>query len=346
MSIIGEAALSAFFEVLFKKLASSDLLKIIQQEQLDAELKKWKTSLSKIRAVLDDAEEKQMTSRLVKIWLDELQDLAYDADDILDEFANEALRRKLNAELGTSKVRNFLLACCVSFNSSFVMFDANMRSKIEDINTRLQKIVTEKNDLGLIENTGGRIRTTRSWVATTSLANEKQIYGRDKDKKAIVDLLLSRELSDAQLSVIPILGMGGLGKTTLAQLVYNDDDVNCYFDLKAWACVSDDFDIVRVTKVILESIIAPETYDVNDLNLLQVKLKEKLSDKNNESLFVMHDLINDVAQWAAGGLCYRLEDTLCGNNQSDIFKKASVIPTTGFGKQELRNAIMLSLFLM
>nr|XP_023880789.1 putative disease resistance RPP13-like protein 1 [Quercus suber] len=296
MSIIGEAALSAFFEVLFKKLASSDLLKIIQQEQLDAELKKWKTSLSKIRAVLDDAEEKQMTSRLVKIWLDELQDLAYDADDILDEFANEALRRKLNAELGTSKVRNFLLACCVSFNSSFVMFDANMRSKIEDINTRLQKIVTEKNDLGLIENTGGRIRTTRSWVATTSLANEKQIYGRDKDKKAIVDLLLSRELSDAQLSVIPILGMGGLGKTTLAQLVYNDDDVNCYFDLKAWACVSDDFDIVRVTKVILESIIAPETYDVNDLNLLQVKLKEKLSDK--KFLHILDDVWNeDYNDW-------------------------------------------------
>ncbi|KAK7817864.1 putative disease resistance rpp13-like protein 1 [Quercus suber] len=147
MSIIGEAALSAFFEVLFKKLASSDLLKIIQQEQLHAELKKWKTSLLKIRAVLDDAEEKQMTSRLVKIWLDELH-------DILDEFATEALRRKLNAEPGTSKVRNFLPACCVSFHPSFVMFDANMRSKIEDINTRLQKIVTEKNDLGLIENMG------------------------------------------------------------------------------------------------------------------------------------------------------------------------------------------------
>ena len=296
MSIIGEAALSAFFEVLFKKLASSDLLKIIQQEQLHTEVKKWKTSLLKIRAVLDDAEEKQMTSRLVKIWLDELQDLAHDADDILDEFATEALRRKLNAEPGTSKVRNFLPACCVSFNPSFVMFDANIRSKIEDINTRLQKIVTEKNDLGLIENTGGRIRTTRSWVPTTSLVNEKQIYGRDKDKKAIVDLLLSRELSDAQLSVIPILGMGGLGKTTLAQLVYNDDDVSCYFDLKAWACVPDDFDIVRVTKVILESIIAPQTYDVNDLNLLQVKLKEKLSDK--KFLFILDDVWNeDYNDW-------------------------------------------------
>ena len=54
VSIIGEAALSAFFEVLFEKLTSSDVLKIFKQERLHADLKKWKTMLLKIRAVLDD----------------------------------------------------------------------------------------------------------------------------------------------------------------------------------------------------------------------------------------------------------------------------------------------------
>ena len=107
MSVIGEAALSAFFEVLFDKLSSSDLLKIFKQEQVHADLKKWKTTLPKIRAVLDDAEDKQMTSKFVKSWLD-------DVDDILDEFATEALRHKLNAEEpSTSKVRKFIPACCV-----------------------------------------------------------------------------------------------------------------------------------------------------------------------------------------------------------------------------------------
>jgi hypothetical protein len=291
MSVIGETALSYILEKLFDKLASSDLLKIFKQEQVDADFQKWKRMLLKIHAVLDDAEEKQVTRRLVKMWLDELQDLAYDVEDILDEFATEALQRELNPEPSKSKVRKIFDAC-VGSNRSFVM---SMQSKMEDIETRLQRIVTDKNDLELSENTGGRTRTTISRVPTTSLVNEGCTYGRDEDKKAIVKLLLSGESSDAQLSVIPILGMGGLGKTTLAQLVYNDDDVSCYFDLKAWVCVSEDFDIVRVTKVILQSVTS-ETCDVKDLNLLQVKLKEKLSGK--KFLLVLDDVWNeDYDDW-------------------------------------------------
>uniref|UniRef100_A0A2N9EJY8 NB-ARC domain-containing protein n=1 Tax=Fagus sylvatica TaxID=28930 RepID=A0A2N9EJY8_FAGSY len=225
------------------------------------------------------------------MWLDELQDLAYDVEDILDEFATEALQRELNPEPSKSKVRKIIDAC-VGSNRRFFM---SMRSKMEDIETRLQIIVMDKNDLELSENTGGRTRTTISRVPTTSLVNEGRTYGRDEDKKAIVKLLLSGESSDPQLSVIPILGMGGLGKTTLAQLVFNDHDVSRYFDLKAWVCISEDFDIVRVTKVILQSVTS-ETCDVQDLNSLQVKLKGKLSGK--KFLLILDDVWNeDYDDW-------------------------------------------------
>nr|POF27058.1 putative disease resistance rpp13-like protein 1 [Quercus suber] len=84
------------------KLTSPELLEFLNQDQVQADLKKWKTMLLKIRAVLDDAEEKQMTSQAVKIWLDELRDLAFDVEDVLDKFATEALQHKLTAEHSTS----------------------------------------------------------------------------------------------------------------------------------------------------------------------------------------------------------------------------------------------------
>ena len=286
MSIVVEAALSSFFDLLFYKLSSSDLLKIFRQENVDADLKKWAITLWKIRAVLADAEEKQMTDEFVKSWLAELQELAYDADDILDEFATEALRRELNAEEpSTSPVIKFINDC-VGLDRDFVTL---MRSKIEDIDTRLQKIAKEKKDLELRENTWGRIITRRSRPPSTSLVNESRTYGRDKDKKEIVKLLL--ESGDAQLSVIPIVGMGGLGKTTLAQLVYKDDEVSRYFDLKAWVCVSEDFDIVRLTKEILFSVTLETCHDNNNLESLQGKLQEKLFGK--KFLLILDDVWNE-----------------------------------------------------
>ncbi|KAM4082342.1 hypothetical protein ACJW30_11G165700 [Castanea mollissima] len=282
MSIVAEAALSAFFDVLFNKLSSSDLLKIFRQENVNADLKKWAMKLRKIRAVLADAEEKQMTDEFVKSWLAELQDLAYDADDILDEFATEALRRELNAEEPSTNTVIKFINDCVGSDRDFVTL---MRSKIEDIDTRLQKIVEDKQDLELMENSRGRTKTTISRPPTTSLA-ESHTYGRDKDKKEIVKLLL--ESSDAQLSVIPIVGMGGLGKTTLAQLVYKDNEVKGYFDLKAWVCVSEDFDILRLTKEILYSFPPESCGDNYTLNSLQEKLQEKLSGK--KFLLILDDV--------------------------------------------------------
>lgn len=60
----------------------------------------------KIRAVLEGADEKRMANRLVKIWVSELRNLAYDLEDILGEFANEGLRRKLLLEPQTQATRS------------------------------------------------------------------------------------------------------------------------------------------------------------------------------------------------------------------------------------------------
>ncbi|XP_057513816.1 putative disease resistance RPP13-like protein 1 isoform X2 [Actinidia eriantha] len=104
-----------------------------------------------------------------------------------------------------------------------------------------------------------------------------------------MELLLSDQVSNTKFGVVPIVGMGGVGKTTLAQMVYNDETVEKHFNIKAWVCVSDNFDIMRVTKAILESVTS-RTYDFKELDQVQVQLKRGLAGK--KFLIVLDDVWN------------------------------------------------------
>ncbi|XP_058225762.1 putative disease resistance RPP13-like protein 1 [Rhododendron vialii] len=108
--------------------------------------------------------------------------------------------------------------------------------------------------------------------------------------EAIMKLLRSDGESSSKIDVIPIVGMGGMGKTTLAQLLYNDGRLDGHFVKKAWVCVSDVFDVESVTRSIVESVDGP-SLDARDLNSLQVKLKESLSGK--KFLIVLDDVWNE-----------------------------------------------------
>ncbi|KAG8646233.1 putative disease resistance protein At3g14460 [Manihot esculenta] len=277
---IGVAILSPVVAALFHQLASQDLLKYVRQGKVLAELNKWKEILEDIYEVLDDAEEQQMKrkNQRVTAWTNRLTDLAYDVEDILDEFQIEARRRELKA--GASKVRKLIPA-----SYSGLKFSAKMISKIKGITTRLAEIRSQKNLLDLKAIHGER--TSRMGDrSTTCLVNEAEVYGREEDKKAILEFL-NTESSDSGFSVISIIGIGGLGKTTLAQLVFNGAKLT--FDLTAWVSIGEEFDIFRITKTVLLSFGGH--FDDEDLNLLQVKLKEMLSEK--KFLIVLDDVWNE-----------------------------------------------------
>ncbi|KAL2514464.1 putative disease resistance RPP13-like protein 1 [Forsythia ovata] len=92
---IGEVFLGAFVTVLLERLASRELLNFLRPSGIDAQLKKWRRTLLMIKAVLTDAENKQTRNEAVKEWLNDLEDLAYDLDDLVDKLNTEALQRKL-----------------------------------------------------------------------------------------------------------------------------------------------------------------------------------------------------------------------------------------------------------
>ncbi|KAK3007128.1 hypothetical protein RJ639_016275 [Escallonia herrerae] len=258
------------------------------------------SKLEPIQAVLSEAEEKQIAEKSVNMWLEQLQDLAYDLDDLLDELATEALRRNLMMAQPTqasnpSMLRKLIPACCSTIlTPRAVQFDFNISSEIDNITERLQGLLEKKSELNLMrEHVGGTSsrRTGDERPPSTSLVDEYSgFYGREKDKQAILAQMClgSESSSNRRFRVIPIVGMGGIGKTTLAQQIYNE--VKNSFDLKAWICVSDEFDELAITERIYKQI-SSESCEFKDLEKVQVKLREIISKK--KFLLILDDVWND-----------------------------------------------------
>ncbi|XP_025636555.1 putative disease resistance RPP13-like protein 1 isoform X2 [Arachis hypogaea] len=269
--LYGGAYLSPLVDVVLDNLTS-----IIEEDDSFLErnnlLGRLQNCLYDVGPVLDDAELKQFTDKRVKKWLVDLQDALYFADDLLDELSTKAAIDATQRDPGNSSSWSRLVDSYIEDSGD-----------LEKIVQRLESVVARKNYLRLKESA----KVDMSWrIPSTCLVEPSEIRGRKEDKEALLKLLLDdAAAADGDLSVIPIVGMGGIGKTTLAQLVYHDDKVKDNFDFQGWVCVLEEFDVVKVTKTIIEAITS-SSCNLTDLNLLQLDLKEKLS---RQKFFVVLD---------------------------------------------------------
>ncbi|XP_048494295.1 putative disease resistance protein RGA3 [Beta vulgaris subsp. vulgaris] len=140
------------------------------------------------------------------------------------------------------------------------VFNLDIQSRIDDITERLQDIQARTQFLGLsvvhiTQQQPHQTEAHRSTRESTSLLSESE---------------------------------GGIGKTTLAQYVYNNDEVTSHFDWKAWVCVSDLFDVKRITTIIINSVTKQQAGDYKDLNQAQEKLKELVVGK--KFIIVLDDI--------------------------------------------------------
>ncbi|KAJ0478653.1 putative P-loop containing nucleoside triphosphate hydrolase, leucine-rich repeat domain superfamily [Helianthus annuus] len=276
---MAEIIASELLKVVFEKLSSEAVKKIGRSQGIQSELKKLERTLTQIQSLLNDASQKEITDEAVQNWLNGLQHLAYDIDDVLDDLATQAMHRELTQQSGaiTSKVKKLVPTWYTNLSLS-----QRMHHKLDDITTKLQDLEKEKVSLGLI------VKDERSKrIYQTSLVDTSSIVGREKEKKELLVKLLGDEPCDKNFSIVPIVGMGGLGKTTLAKILYDDEKVKKHFEVMAWVCVSDLFDIFNISKVILQSVNG-ENKEFADLNLLQVALRNQLKEKR--FLIVLDDV--------------------------------------------------------
>ncbi|KAJ8634758.1 hypothetical protein MRB53_009025 [Persea americana] len=286
---MADPALSAFLEVLFQNLASPLLQKFGLLWGLDKDLKKLSRKLTRIKFVLSDAEERRYKEEAVSIWLKELKGASLDAEDVIDEMATEVQRLELEHgfQVDQNLVRNFLFS---SLKPNQVLFRLEISKRIKEIMARIDEIVKDKDDLNLRECVGRRIEL-RKRPQTGSLVSALHVFGRGDDReKLVLSLLSSDECNSRNVSVVAIVGMAGIGKTTVAQLVFNDERVNNHFELKMWVCVSDYFDATRIMKAVIESA-TNHMCDLLGMDPIQHHLVGLLSGR--KYLLVLDDVWND-----------------------------------------------------
>ncbi|XP_050262354.1 putative disease resistance protein RGA4 [Quercus robur] len=277
---MADAILYGVVQKIIESLGSSTLKKIRSIRGVQDELEKMNNTVLTIQAVLEDAEEQQVKNHQVKDWLMKLRDAAFDADDLLSEFSTYVLQQEvMDGHKIAKKVRTFFSS------SNQLVFGNEMAGKLSAMRERFNDIASDRHNFQLIERPLETRAVSRE-RETHSFVRDKEVIGRKEDKKAIIGLLQDSDAKE-NVSFISIVGIGGLGKTTLAQYVYNDETVKAHFELKIWVCVSEVFDV----KTIVENIIISAT-DEKPKSLIMEHLQNKLREILNQKMYLL--VLDDV----------------------------------------------------
>ncbi|CAO2142900.1 unnamed protein product [Urochloa humidicola] len=273
------------------------------------DLEEMYSALEYISAALQDAERRSVREKVVLVWLNRLKDAAWYISDMLEDY-----------QVVTAKKPRVLSYLTVARKK------IDVANKMKSMREELRKINKEFRDFNF---TQGCIRTSvepRYDVReTTYLLPENPIIGRNGEKQEIIKLL-SASANNDETVIISIYGLGGMGKSTLAQLVYNDAQFKKY-DHRIWVYVSRDFNLNKIGCSIISQLVGVQQ-NWDTLQSINLCLDNLLRGK--KVLIVLDDLweendteLGKLRSMLQVGKRGTMIDVLVTTRKQDIARKVS-----------------------
>nr|GLL25823.1 disease resistance protein RPM1-like isoform X5 [Ipomoea trifida] len=200
-------------------------------------------ALSRLRAALRVADEREEIDPQVNAWVKIVRELAYDTEDVLDEFLFHFGGRHTGGGFFT-KMKN-------KYNSA-----KNLRTQ-HRLALALQKIkarISENSQYQpILPTTTVHNHNQQLHVRVGALFQEdSDLVGFENSKQSLIKLLVGAV--DDDLRVHSVVGMGGLGKTTLVKKAYDDAQVTMHFQCRVWVTVSETFKIEELLKDVIKQL--------------------------------------------------------------------------------------------
>ncbi|KAL3533905.1 hypothetical protein ACH5RR_007426 [Cinchona calisaya] len=250
---MAEAAVSLAVKTISNLLIEEAKFLRIVSDQVD----QLHVELSRMRAFLKDADMRQHDEEIVKVWISQARDLAYEAEDLIESYAFKVASRRGEGIRNIFKRTVCILKEC-NANHNIGADINSLKTKISDLTKSFQehgiRAIMEREE-------GGTISLEQQLRRTYSHVIEDDFVGLEGDVKLLVEnLVMEDEIH--HFRVVSIYGMGGSGKTTLAQKIYNHRRVKRYFDGYAWVCVSQKWQKEDMLQRILISLIPERREDI------------------------------------------------------------------------------------